>query len=730
MVSRQSSLWGLNMDTVREFLETSTIHGLSHISKAESKLGKIAWTIIICTSFISAGYLISVSYKDWSESPVSATISTHPIATLPFPKVTVCPPKGTNTALNYDLIHQNKTFTEDQKQKLEEAVQLAFFNDDNSKFAEKCLDVTNQENIDQLYDGFQTVPTILGKHGFEVRMTGSEGQISSPGYGGQTGAQTENELEYIHYILEFPDNLVDLMGGTGSLVVDIEVETKSEGQVLEYRLGPRYKFYNPGDSKNSDFVWANTDWDEAEAQCVTMGGHLAAITSDEEKAELSNAIPDVKGGNLKFWLGGKRMEKGGNWTWVNGKEWKYEDWLTKLSSVEGDYECLQFNQEESTSMYGAWTYIGCRTDDFFVCEYEPDDQIRGTRSKTLTYSIEDLLHHESFHFWWKSTKTQENYNKDEKVGGFNLKWRILNKFPNLIFKTSHLGGEISTPYLGEEHDKELYLADRKSTFQLTLPEAAYVGKNKLNIQIEVSIGEGDGWNEVVEYREGPTFTYHSCRQNFEQAEATCVKNGGHLASVTTAYENEEVKALSQGYEMWLGAICNSTQHTWSWLDVRKWMFEDWMDGQVPTEKYESMVMGYTSATSDQQRWQVKNPQAWFPFVCRPEKKVFTRGGIYRLEYLTSELPNGIFSIIWQYRFQGMDILGGWNKSVRTGFKLSWNLTDEASELVTYNLNAAQEDEHWKHEAEAKALYKEENTDLVLMASMVEHAQREELISHC
>ena len=82
------------MDTVREFLETSTIHGLSHISKVESKLGKAAWTIIVFASFISAGYLISGSYKDWGDSPVSATISTHPIANLPFPKVTVCPPKG------------------------------------------------------------------------------------------------------------------------------------------------------------------------------------------------------------------------------------------------------------------------------------------------------------------------------------------------------------------------------------------------------------------------------------------------------------------------------------------------------------------------------------------------------------------------------------------------------------------------------------------------------------
>ena len=33
-----------------------------------------------------------------------------------FPKVTICPPKGSNTLLNYDIIMaQNKTFSEDSR---------------------------------------------------------------------------------------------------------------------------------------------------------------------------------------------------------------------------------------------------------------------------------------------------------------------------------------------------------------------------------------------------------------------------------------------------------------------------------------------------------------------------------------------------------------------------------------------------------------------------------------
>ena len=45
------------------------------------------------------------------------TITTHPVADLEFPTVTVCPPKGSNTALNYDLIRaRNVSFTDDKRE--------------------------------------------------------------------------------------------------------------------------------------------------------------------------------------------------------------------------------------------------------------------------------------------------------------------------------------------------------------------------------------------------------------------------------------------------------------------------------------------------------------------------------------------------------------------------------------------------------------------------------------
>ena len=111
------------MEILREFLESSTIHGLVYISSSKSNVTKFLWACVVIAGFTIAGVLINSSYSDWRDNPVSTTISTHPISELKFPKITVCPPSGTNTALNYDLMKLNNTaMDDDTKERLKEAL--------------------------------------------------------------------------------------------------------------------------------------------------------------------------------------------------------------------------------------------------------------------------------------------------------------------------------------------------------------------------------------------------------------------------------------------------------------------------------------------------------------------------------------------------------------------------------------------------------------------------------
>ena len=104
---------------LRDFLENSTVHGLVHISTAKSRAARTLWVTIVIACFAVAIYMITSSYKEWQEAPVSTTITTHPITDLEFPAVTVCPPWESNTAVNH-LLRKVKDvkFTAEQRRKL------------------------------------------------------------------------------------------------------------------------------------------------------------------------------------------------------------------------------------------------------------------------------------------------------------------------------------------------------------------------------------------------------------------------------------------------------------------------------------------------------------------------------------------------------------------------------------------------------------------------------------
>ena len=112
---------------LRDFLESSTIHGLVHISTAKSRIARAVWVAIVAACFAFAIHMIVSSYKEWQESPVSTTITTHPITDLEFPDVTVCPPWESNTAVNHLLGKvRGVNFTDEMRTKLMKVAKEVF----------------------------------------------------------------------------------------------------------------------------------------------------------------------------------------------------------------------------------------------------------------------------------------------------------------------------------------------------------------------------------------------------------------------------------------------------------------------------------------------------------------------------------------------------------------------------------------------------------------------------
>ena len=66
------------MEGWSEFLKSSTIHGLSYIPITKKHV-KLLWIMIVTMSFIGAGFMIYLSFKDWAENPIKTTLKTHVI---------------------------------------------------------------------------------------------------------------------------------------------------------------------------------------------------------------------------------------------------------------------------------------------------------------------------------------------------------------------------------------------------------------------------------------------------------------------------------------------------------------------------------------------------------------------------------------------------------------------------------------------------------------------------
>ena len=189
---------------------------------------KFAWGCIVCLGFLGATFLICQSYSDFKNSPVVTSVKTHPIDDLPFPKVTVCPPLGSSTALNYDLMQtDNKPLTEELRENLRKKANKIFDpHGPHEENIEYMVASANEENLEKIFRGFQTFPKPYST-GLKVKFWNDKGTIATPWFG-----QSYNETYFLaakeyHMILDLPKNLEEYVG-EGSLVIELSWRSTSE----------------------------------------------------------------------------------------------------------------------------------------------------------------------------------------------------------------------------------------------------------------------------------------------------------------------------------------------------------------------------------------------------------------------------------------------------------------------------------------------------------------------
>ncbi len=145
-------------------------------------------------------------------------------------------------------------------------------------------------------------------------------------------------------------------------------------------------------------------WDEAEANAITLGGHLVTINDSAENDWIESEFSkekyyydgDSNPGDPEtwthFWLGGTDRDIEGTWQWVSGESWSFDGWISPLPNNAGnsghDYLAGLFNITAGIGQ-GLGTYYW----DDGQNKWDPNNNnlFRGIAEVPLSYfSVSDL----------------------------------------------------------------------------------------------------------------------------------------------------------------------------------------------------------------------------------------------------------------------------------------------------------------------------------------------------
>ena len=620
--------------------------------------------------FFGAGILITKSYKEWQENPIATSITTHPIDNLNFPKVTICPPKDSNTALYHDLVTAgNKTLSDESKDSLRKAAYDIFIEQNHKDYVKKMLVSSHMGNLPQILQSFHSLPEPYNDaNGLKIKMWDLNGTIMTPWFAGDYVEEYYLEDREFLFVIELPDDIKDQVG-SGSLIIDLDVDTREESGWVEEVTLP-----------SSTLHTTLKTWSEADLACKREGRHLASVTSDALNQVVKNLAPRT---DTDVWLGGKK--KLGRWTWSDNSTWGFTSWDdTGVGSV-GD--CV-------ASHGGFWSASNCGWVRQFLCQRL--DILKGRKSMSMAYT-KDMLDFPSFTvlYKYKDTNRQllDNW-KDKRMTGLRLSWRIESENPPMVASVNEVGRSIQTSLLGDasyaslDHVYKAVLAPSNEVLQ-------NIENQTLVIELENKLGKYDKIS--AHFISG--FKLYSEATSWTEAEARCHEEGGQLASINSKLEQTLAEKAVEGIweSVWLGG--RKVDDLWQWTDKSSWGFTNW--GGFGFTDYEYLVLTYdgTWETSDSDFSTARY------FLCKGKTVTLAENGVTSVELEKEQLPSFPFHVLFKSQAisQPTSNTSSTEKNKIPGFTLNWFLKDSNGTISTEKLPARKED--WNRETPSPA-YKE------------------------
>ena len=638
-------------------------------------MAKCFWTFIVLLGFCGACFLINSSYNSWNDSPITTTISTHPLDDLDFPLVTVCPPEGSNTALNYDLMAlSNVSFSDEDREVLTKRVYGDMIEKSYKTYSQRYQAFIKHLDVKRIYDGYMSVPKPFGRNGFKITVSDSEGSVQFGLRDDYDEAFYEDDQE-IRVALKFPLALADQVGD-GALVVELAVDTRvgeDWQEFVEYGENEKYKI--------NHIRWG---WQEAESSCRNQGGQLASVRSDGEKQEIEKI--------LDIFLNPHTFQYN-----LNPNDESY--WVGGTYDVEGVWH--PNNQSDGCSQLRRRNYAWEKTFKCFaeassICKFH-SPPLNGKQSIKISYSKRqlELSNTKRMHTFWvhyrykKTTEAHQSIWKNKRTSGFVLTWRLENS-PVLEAKITKFK-VVETPGFRQTFDAQFFRSDHLFKAKLELPDNVkeQVGNGYLMIELDVDTRQSEVWDEEVIFWEGDSkFKLDDdLYLSWDEAEEHCKAKGGHLASVSSNADRVQMNQLSETWmPVWVGGRDQSGKNNWTWTDGSPMTVSLW-HGTYGNGPYCSLIYYGEYSKS--------NCLASYPFICK--SSALSKGDhTLKFEYQKDKLDFSSFNVWYSYKYQNNTGLDTEEKRM-TGFRLGWFIKDENGSKVSKEVEPASAKD-WKAEA--------------------------------
>ncbi|KAG9356091.1 hypothetical protein JZ751_000935 [Albula glossodonta] len=112
------------------------------------------------------------------------------------------------------------------------------------------------------------------------------------------------------------------------------------------------------------YTAAKKDWSDAELNCLSHGGNLASVHSDDEWRFIKALVKKNDPNENRFWIGMTDSSNEGKWLWSDGSKPVFTKWNRGEPNNAGLVEdCAEGNYAKSDG----WNDVNCKNAFASVC---------------------------------------------------------------------------------------------------------------------------------------------------------------------------------------------------------------------------------------------------------------------------------------------------------------------------------------------------------------------------